>query len=436
MIAPSPPSPPGSRGRNPLRLFRNPAFARLFSAEATSVSGSTIGQVALTWLVLVETNSAIDIALLGVVGVTAAAAFSLVAGTIVDRQERRRLMILADLVRAGALAGLLIDYVAFGFHLGVVLACSFLLGAFTTLFFPAERAFLPSVVPPEDLSDANGLALTSGSILTFAATGIAGVLIGTVRLSGSIAVNVATFLVSAALIFSLRSVTASSKAALPAAPAESRTFLQDTAEGLRYLGASAQRGLLWLTVSAGTANFFVIMVLQFLVLYSTRTLAGGPTLFGLLLGAFSLGFAPGALMVGRFRAERFVGRVWILGTGAAGFALVGLVVLPTAPAAFLFLLGLGAIFGFTNTAWLTAVQRIVPSSMQGRYFGIDQLGSIAIIPAGQLVGGLLIAGHGVLWTFGVAAVGYVIASIVFGTPRSLWRLTTPDADAGHPRTGP
>lgn len=428
--APAAPARPPS---NPLRLFRNRAFLRLFSAGSASVAGQTIGSLALTWLVFTETNSPLDIAYLGVVGVAATASFSLFAGTIVDRGDRRRLMILADVVRAASVAGLLVVLLAFGFYLPAVLVTSFLTGAFSTLFYPAERAFTPTIVSPSELSDANGLTLTSNALIQFGGFGAAGVLIALVGVVVAIALNSATFLLSAILITSISAAVARTRE--PVSGAARSGFFADTRAGVAYLGARPQRGLLWLTVSAGAANFFVVFIFTFLVVYTTRVLHGGSALYGFEFGAFSLGFAPGALLTGRLHTERYAGKVWVYGSILAGVALLGVALTSNAAFAFAMLLLVGVILGLTNTTWLTTVQLVVPTELQGRYFGLDQLGSIAVVPAGALLGGLLVAAHGVVASYLVGALGWLTSAALSAIPPSLRALRYDGPSAGGP-TGP
>ena len=74
---------------------------------------------------------------------------------------------------------------------------------------------------------------------------------------------------------------------------------------------------------------------------------------------------------------------------------------------------LGVLSGYGNVTWLSAVQLIVPSDMQGRYFGVDQLGSFAVMPVGQVLGAFIIQSVSVRTDFLVAAVGISVTSLVF-----------------------
>jgi MFS family permease len=404
---PLPPTAAKEHGRQ--SVLRNRNFARLFFAGVTSIGGFSIGQVALTWVVYANTGSPVDVALIGVSFTVASVVFSLLAGALVDRHERRRLMILSDVVRALSLAGLVVTFVAAGFSLAPILAVAFILGSFTTLFQPAERALTPEVVGSEQIADANALVQTSTSLIQFSANAVAGVVIVTLGIEAAFALNSATFAASALLIGSIVGFTGTTKRQAPDGGRPS--LVDDIVDGMRYIGRN--RGLLELTVSAGFGNFFFAMVFQFFVVYSSKLLKGDAEVYGLLLAMLALGWGPGAFLSVRAKSVRFAGLVWILGGIAAGFCVVALVLLPQFFMAMAVVFVLGLILGFTNTTWLTAVQLIVPTEMQGRYFGVDQLGSFAIVPVGQVLGGLTINAFGLTADFALAGVGLIASAGIF-----------------------
>ena len=85
------------------RLLRERNFLRIFTAGLGSYAGSAIAAVCLVWIVADATHSALDIAFLGIAALLAEILFSTLGGTLVDRYDRRRLMILSDVARAAAL---------------------------------------------------------------------------------------------------------------------------------------------------------------------------------------------------------------------------------------------------------------------------------------------------------------------------------------------
>ncbi|MCI4354676.1 MAG: MFS transporter [Thermoplasmata archaeon] len=421
-VAPAP-------SRSPLRVLRNRSFARLYFAGATSIGGFSIGQIALSWLVFQRTGSSVAIAFLGVAFLLASVLLSLVGGTLVDRQDRRRLMVLADVVRAASLAVLVLVLLAVGFRFEIVLAVSFLLGAGTTIFQPAERALTPELVDAGELADANGLVGTSNSVLGFLGNAAGGLLVGALGIAVALGVNALTFVVSAILLMSIRVAGTSVAASAAVRRKRTTTFSADTRDGFRYI--ASQRGLLYLTVSAGSENFFFSIMAPFLVVYTTVVLHGNAVLFGVLGALLALGWAPGSLLVGRLGAVRYAGMIWILCGIAEGALILVFVFVPVLPVVAAALLAQGVLLGFSNTTWLTAVQQIVPTEMQGRYFGVDQLGSFATIPAGMLVGGVLIQAVGIGATYTVAGVGFAVTAALFLASGELRRLRV-----GPPSPGP
>lgn len=397
--------------RGPLSVLRNRNFARLFFAGATSIAGFSIGLVALTWIVYSKTASPLNVALIGVSFTLASVIFSLLAGALVDRHERRRLMILSDLVRALSLALLTVSYFFVGFNLPVILAVAFVLGSFSTLFDPAERALTPEIVGSAQIADANALVQTSNSVIRFASNAVAGVVIAAFGIEAAFALNSSTFVVSALLITSIMGFRGTSKRATAISEGEKTSITRDIMDGFRYIYRN--RGLLELTVSAGLGNFFFAMVFQFYVVYSSEVLKGSAEIYGILLAMLAIGFAPGSFLAARMKSVRFAGLSWIVGGVASGLCVLILVALPQIFVALAAVFAIGLILGFTYTTWLTAVQLIVPSEMRGRYFGIDQLGSFAIIPIGQVLGGLTISAIGLTPDFMIAGVGLILSSGLF-----------------------
>jgi MFS family permease len=408
------------------RLLGNAGYVRVFGAGLGSTAGSAIAGVCLIWLVWVATASAVDIALLGTAALAAGIAFSVFGGTLVDRYDRRRLMILADASRAVALAIVVLVLHTWGFDLGVLLAASFVVGAFTVLFNPAEQSVIPALVPAELVADANGLVRSSRSALQFAGTSVGGVLIVTVGALTGVEINVLTFLLSAALLTGLR--VASPRRASSGAGGGVRAYLADVTAGFRWLYRA--RGFFQLTISATFFNFCSTVIGTFLVVFAAVVLHGSALVFAGMLAVEVAGVGVGSLLVSRLNAVRWAGRAWTVPYGVvSGVLAIVLALWPSIPVALVLLFALGALGGFAGTAWLTAAQLLVPTEMQGRYFGIDSLGSVAILPAAQVGGALFIEFWGTQTTYLAAGILWTIAGLIFLLPRALWRLGYPAAAA-------
>jgi MFS family permease len=410
------PTPP----RSPYaRLLVTPAYARVLTAGLGSTLGSAISAICLVWIVFSATGSPLDVALLGTAWLVAGILFSVFGGTLVDRYDRRRLMIGADIARALAMGAVVFVLEVHGFDLVTVLAAYFVVGAFTTVFNPAEQAIVPALVETPLVADANGLVRSSRSAAQFVGASLGGVLIVTLGAVVGVAANAVTFAVSAMLLLGM---VVPKRSELGRTSASS--YLSDVREGFRWLARAT--GFLELTISATFFNFCAAVVGTFVVVFVTILLHGSALVFALLLAVEVAGTGVGSLLVSRTRGVRYAGRSWTIGAGAAsGAAAVLLALFPSVPVAAVCLFLIGLFGGYAGTAWLTAAQLLVPTEMQGRYFGIDALGSIAIIPAAQIGGALLIEAYGVQATYLWVAVLWVFVGVMFLFPRALARVGYP-----------
>ena len=417
-------------------LFGNRNYLRVFSAGLGSVAGSAIASVCIVWITAQETHSPLDVAGLAIAQLVPAIVFSTLGGTLVDRYNRRRLMILSDLARGGALALAAAVLALHGFNLPVLLFAEAMIGAFTVLFNPAEQAIVPALVPSEQVADANGLVRSSRSTLQFVGVAIGGVLIVVVGPVWGVAANALTFGLSATL---LTGMTIAERLASPRALDSKEGYLAELRAGFAWLYEA--KGFFQLTISALFFNFSATLIGTFIVFYATYVLLGSALVYSVLLAAEVAGTAIGSLLVGRLGAARYAGKAWVVPYGiVSGAVALVLYFVPLSPVAVVTLFALGALSGFAGTAWLTAAQLLVPTGMQGRYFGVDALGSAAILPAAELIGAFLIGlfgvdSFGVRTTFLVAALVWLVVGAVFLIPRALWNLGVPPGGAATSRTG-
>ncbi|HXW67436.1 MAG TPA: MFS transporter [Thermoplasmata archaeon] len=404
------------------RLLRNANFLRIFSAGIGSYAGTSIAAVCLVWLVAADTGSALDVGFLGVAALVPAILVSTLGGTLVDRFDRRRLMVISDVVRALALGAVAAVLWTRGFDLATVLAASAVVGGFTVIFNPAEQALVPAIVSESEVADANGLVGSSRSAFQFVGAAVAGVLIVTVGPVTGVAVNAATFAISAALISGMLTPRFVPDPARPG-------YLADLRGGFAWLWKA--QGFFQLTMSAMVFNFCSTVVGTFLVFYVTEVLHASALVFAALQAAQVAGLSLGSLLVGRLGAVRYAGKAWVVPYGiVSGVLALALPLWPFAPAAIGVMFVLGALGGFAGTAWLTAAQLLVPAEMQGRYYGIDGLGSYAILPAAEVGGALLIGAFGTSRTYLIAAIVWVIAGAAFLFARALWDLAVPPGRLG------
>jgi predicted MFS family arabinose efflux permease len=314
-------------------------------------------------------------------------------------------MVAADLLRLasqGTMAVLLIAGVAEPWSVAVLAGVT---GAATGLFNPAATGLLPHVVPPELFGQANGLratAMAGGEIL---GPVVAGLLVAGAGPGWAIAIDAATFAVSAVLLTRLR---------LPARAARAASsFLGDLREGW-----STFRSRRWLwsfiaSVAVGNAVWGAWSVLGPVV--AERDL-GGAAAWGLVLACMGAGGVLGGLLAIRAHPRRPM----LLVTSAGAVVCLPLALLAAgAPvgllAAAALVSGLGIMLG--NSVWESTLQRHIPAESLARVSAYDWFGSLAFRPLGLIVWGPVAAAAGIdvaLWmAFAIQLTAFLV---IFAIP--------------------
>jgi len=265
-------------------VLAKPTYRRLFVAQTISRWGDTFNTVALVILVFRLTGSGLGVAGVVIAEITLVLLLAPIAGAVIDRLPRVRVMIAADLWRM-ALAGLLplVDQ-----HLVAVYAVAFGLAAGGVFFNPAASSVLPSIVDEDELVAANSGLWSAAVVSQIALAPLAGALVAAVGVAPAFLLNAASFAASALVLAGLR------LSGQPASTA-SGSWLSRVGEGARLLTRDRLLRLLALVqllaaLSAGATS-------ALLVVLAGRHLGGGPGGFGLLLGAIGVGAALGPLLL-------------------------------------------------------------------------------------------------------------------------------------------
>jgi MFS family permease len=350
--------------------------------------------------------------------------FALPGGVLVDRLDRRRLMVVVDGLRAAAVAALALAVATGTAGLALLLAVLFLMSTGEVLQRAAGQALLPAVVPRERLERANGL-LFGGA--TVAQQMVAGPLGGWL------------FAVAAALPFgadaALLAAGAGVLALLPGtyrvgAPAarERRSVRGEVLDGLRWL--RGQRLLRTMALLIGLLNVTLTAALAVLVLLARDRLGLGAVGYGLLFTSLAAGGVLGAVV-----GDRLIARVtatWTIRVGLLVEAGTHLVLATSQDAVVvavtLFLFGVhGALWGIVGSSLR---QRLAPPEMLGRVGS----STLFVSAGGNCIGAVL--GGALASAFGLTApywVGFVVAALVAaGTWRVFDRATVARAYETRP----
>ncbi len=329
--------------------------------------------------------------------------FGLFAGTLVDRWDRRRVMVAADLTRAALVpAFLLLRTPA---DLAWALAVAFAHSTASILFYPARGALLPAMVDCEQLMKANGMLQVSDTAARLAGPILAGIVVGRWGTAPAFLLDSLSFVVSAVLLVGIGGVRTRL-----ARGGEEVNAWRDLREGVRY--AMASRLLQGVTLGLGLALLGVGGVDTLFVPYLRHSFQAPPEAMGVVMTAQGMGMLIGGLVVGRLgdRARPLAVSVVAMIVLALGIAGIG------AAADYFWVLAAAVVIGLSlppvNAGLQTLLQQGVPAEMLGRagsvvdtVLTVSQLTSVAgagwvaawvgVRPA-FVVAGALIGGGGLL----------------------------------------
>jgi MFS family permease len=401
-----------------------PAFTRLLSASVATNLADGVSTVALPLVAAELTRSPAAVAGVALAQRLPWLLFSLLAGAVVDRCDRRALLWRTDAGRACVLAVLAAASAAGALNLPALYGLAFALGAAETVRDNTAQTILPSVVRRDRLEAANG-RLMAAEILT---NQLAGPPLGGLLVAGAawlaFAFDAALF-AGAALLMAGMAGTFAPPDRGPARP----RVMADIAEGMRWLWAHAT--LRTLALLLGTFNLLGTAAFSVLVLLAQDKLGLGELGFGLLFASGAVGGAVSGLVAARVVAR--IGRSAMLVGAATAFGLaqlaMGLVRSPWAFAA-LFLVD-GAAMVAWNVVTVSLRQAIVPDALLGRVNSAYRFFGWGAMPIGAGLGGVLAEAGGVAAPFVAGGAGMVAATLV-----CLRRLLQVDGTVAGPDQAP
>ncbi len=384
-------------------------FWKLLSASAGSNLADGIFWIALPLLAIRLTDSPALVA-----GVTIASrlpwlVFSLVAGALADRLDRRRTMILVDLFRGGLLGGLALATAAGVENLPLLYVVAFALGVAETLFDTSAQSIMPNLVEGDKLSRANGrLYAVELSMNQFVGPPVGGFL-AAAAIAAAFGTGAAAYLLAAVALFTIRG------AFRPVREGPRTSIRADIVEGLRYL--LGHRLLRVLAIMVGIGNLSSTAAFSVFVLYAVEPgpLGLDEVGFGVMTTALAIGSVVGSVLVERL--ERLLGRANLLAVSMASFGvtLIAPVLTTNVPVIFVVWLISGAIGIAWNVITVSLRQRIVPDALLGRVNATYRLLAWGTMPLGALLGGLVGETLGlaaVFWIFGALQVSLLLGRLV------------------------
>jgi predicted MFS family arabinose efflux permease len=390
-----------------LRPLRHRDFGLLWAGFTVSLLGDGIYLVAVAWQAYELSNTPTALSIVGVAWTLPTVLLLLAGGVLSDRFDRRLLMMGADALRAVAIGTIGALSLAGALELWHLLALVAVYGVGEALFHPAASAITPSLVPRDELVQANALEhLMRPLALRFVGPAIGGALVAWLGPGSGFAIDAGTFVVSALCIAAMRPRPAAR------APARRRSVLADVREGLAFVRATPW---LWATLCAVSLSLLAYLgPRQVLLSFRLKNDLGfGAGTFGAVLAASGLGSMVAAVAVGQLGLPRrlitwmYIG--WAFATlEIALFALAGEEWL-------LMTIGLagGAFEGLANVTWGTLMGTRVPGELLGRVTSVDWQVSIALTPLSFAIAGPIAEALGTTATMLGAGVLGAIAVLAF-----------------------
>ncbi|MEU5937991.1 MFS transporter [Micromonospora sp. NPDC047548] len=399
-------------------LWWDRRFRRFWAGQSVSQFGDRITELALPLIAVSALNATANQVAWLTALIWTPNLLAIFLGAWVDhRAHKRRLMILADLVRAAVLLSLPAAYLLGAVTLGQLYAVALLTGAAGVLFNTAYPPFFVRLVPRASYVDANSKLSASRSASYVAGPAIGGALVQALTAPVVIVVDALTFLASAVLISRVSVDEPPAASGTAAAP----SLLRRAKEGLTFI---VRHPVLRASLGcATTVNFFTFVAGSgLIVLFATRSLGLSAGVIGIAFGIGATGALLGAVFAPKVSRLFGVGRSIVVGAvlfpapiAIAAIADGPLWLRAGALAAVEFLSGFGVMLFDVNLNSLQAT--VIPDGMRSRVAGAFSTINYGVRPVGAVVGGLLATLIGLRATLLIAAVG--------GALSLLWLLPSP-----------
>lgn len=373
------------RADKPLTLLKEKDFTLLLMGQFVSALGDKLHYVALGVLIYRLTGSALEIGKMTLATFLPYLLFGLIAGAYVDRWDKKRTMITADLLRA-AFVGLI--PILIGYSINLVYLLTFLSTTANLFFSPAKMAVIPAIFTKEEILTATSLAETAENMTEILGYALAGVLIMFIPIQKVFYLDSLTFLLSAALIVSMSFKFETRGLANAKLDKESESHIfRDILEGLVYIRKTKVLALTLLTYCLALLIFSGFNPLIFV--YALDTLKTSTVGLGILEGSAAVGITVGSIVISVWGNRMNKQKLVLWGYFISGLTIAILGIYPTYP------LALSGFFltGVSNAMFLLPVQSIFQeetvASMRGRVFSarfaltrVAYMGSVSLLSYG------------------------------------------------------
>jgi MFS family permease len=404
------------------KLRRSRNFIWLWTGQTVSVVGSQLSGLALpVFAVAVLGVTEAELGLLGAFDNAAFLVFALLAGAWVDRWIKRRVMIVADLIRMVSVAAIPTLYFLGVFQFWHLLVLGGIIGTATVFFDVASQSIIPILFKDEQIGSANSALETSSQIAGIAGPGLVGWLLLFFKAPFLLIVDALSFLVSAVTLSFIRDKE------VPKPSEERRPLREEIAEGLRFVWT--QPIIRRISFTTATSNLFNSLAMVLFPIFILRYLEISVGVWGLMISIASVGGLLGAMVASKLM--KLIGEGQLIVYSALASGLVFLVIpitafLPRELAPWIltvvefFIAFLVLTYNITQ---VSARQRLCPKPLLGRMNASIRFLVWGVMPIGSLIGGLIGETYGVVTAIIVGAIGNLFSALwIFFSPLRTMRV--------------
>jgi MFS family permease len=352
----------------PLRASRD--FRLLWVGQAVSFVGTTVTTAALPYQVFQETRSSVAVGLLGLAQLGPLLVFSLLGGALADSIDKRRLLLVANLVALLCTAALAANAALDSPQVWLLYVLGAASSGVFSVTYPTTRSLLPLLLEPEMRPAAFALQSTYGSFGFMVGPALAGALIGAFGVTTAYLVDVGTYVLALVAFAQL--------APSPPVPGSVRASTASILEGLRFLRGHS----VVMSVFAIDLLAMVFGMPRALFPALSERLGGGPTLYGLLLSAVAAGAFLASVSSGWTSTVRRQGMAVIIAVAVWGAAIAVVGLVHAAVPALLCLVVAGGADMVSGVFRSSVAADVTPDELRGRVSGVE----IAVYAGGPVLG--------------------------------------------------
>ncbi|MBC5810687.1 MAG: MFS transporter [Candidatus Eremiobacteraeota bacterium] len=389
-------------------VFANRSFSLYYAGQVLSFAGDGLRLIAIPLLVYHLTRSAFSMGVTYALELGPFALFGLVGGSLADRVDRRRLMLVCDFVRFATLALFAVAY-AFNFlSLGMIYGGIVMISICAAVFVGGQASSLPYLLGKDRVTQAVGVLIAAEQTSQMVIPPIGASMFALVGPLPALAINAATYLCSQLSIAAVHTFGPDEPGRLP----KPHQIVADVALGFRFLmGDAAMRSV---ALNSLVFNFFGFMTGAVFIPFLNRDFGATDQMVGYAFGIGAIGSVIGSALGGFVPKSWPFGRILVIAYALDGVLFIPVVFTHQLYVAIFFLTLTNACVLFEITQIVGWRIRVTPAEMVGRVSAAARLVALFGTVPGAIIGGLLADHYGARVPIAISGVGYLLMTLLVG----------------------